>query len=475
MKDMTSDSLQDATTDPRSSITHRAASRRKMTRIAMVVSLTFAVAIVTWKVAERSGLTTPPGVQVSGIHTDLLDAIDRAKAKLQRMPRSADAWGNYGMLLMQNERPSEALTCFDEAIRYDDANPKWYYFAGTILEQTDLGKALNRFESSHTRKPDYVPTMLKMGTIRITMGQFDQAEKILDSARVTAPGSAEIWVQLVRLKRLQGQPCDAVQLLVKARSLDAISAQLLQECAIALMQCRQADHARSLLAESKTVAASSGVPDLWLDEIRLFDFSGSVASLKADSLRQYGQIDEASRTLASLSRRFPDRSRPALNLALMLRDQGQVAEATQSLNTLVEQFPDDPLLRFHQAVLLAQTGSPPDVVIAALNESIRMKPDYGTARAALADVLARQGKHEEALIQYEKAVQSSPGDPWIRFAFVSALIEQGQEKDAESQLEQLAALLKPDQTDEQLELVRLRRRTSAMSRGLEKPESIVNP
>jgi len=454
---------------------HNTVSRRKTISIAIGVSLTFAVAIVIWKGVGGIGVTTPPSVQVSGINTDLVHAIDRAKAKLQRIPRSADAWGNYGMLLMQNERPSEALICFNEAIRYDDANPRWYYFSGIILEQTDLGKAFSRYESSHTRMPDYVPTMLKMGTIRITMGQFDQAEMILDSVRVAAPGTAEIWVQLVRLKRLQGEPCDAAKLLADARSLNAISAELFQECAIAEMQCGHADQARLLSAESKTAADGNLVQDTWLDETRLFDFSGSVASSKADSLRQNGQFKEASRTLASLSRRFPDRSRPALNLALMLRDQGQVAEAMQSLNKLVEQFPDDPLLRFHQAVLLAQTGSTPDVVIAALNEAIRFKPDYGSARAALADMLARLGKHEEAFIQHEKAVQNSPGDPWIRFGFAAELIEQGRKNEAESQLEQITALLKPYQAEEQLELDRLRQRATAMSRSPEKPESIVKP
>ncbi len=446
-----------------------------MIRIAICVILILAVAIVLWTGAESSRVTTPPGVQISGINPDLLDAIDRAKAKLQRIPRSADAWGNYGMLLMQNERPREALICFDEAIRYDDANPKWYYFSGIILEQTDLGKAFSRFESSHTRMLNYVPTILKMGTIRITMGQYDHAEKILDSARVTSPGAAEIWVQLVRLKRLQGKPRDAIKLLTDARSVNAISAELLRECAIAEMQCGHADQARLLSAESKTAAAGNLVQDTWLDETRLFDFSGSVASSKADSLRQYGQFDEAARTLASLSRRFPDRSRPALNLALMLRDQGQVAEAMQSLNKLVDGFPDDPLLRFHQAVLLAQTGSTPDVVIAALNEAIRLKPDYGTARAALADTLARQGKRQEAIIQHEKAVQDSPGDPWIRFGFVSELIQQRRKDEAELQLEQIAALLRPDQAEEQLEMERLRLRASAISKSPEKSKSIVKP
>lgn len=475
MKDTAIDSLNDARENSPAKTTQTAVSRRKLIGIAIGVTLTFVVALVIWKFAENSALTTPPNVDVSGVHADLLDAIDRARGKLERMPRSPDAWGNYGMLLMQNERPKEALTCFDQAIRYDDANPKWYYFAGVILEQTDLAEALSHFESSHERMLDYVPTMLRIGTIQVTLGRFDQAEKAFDDARVTSPGTTEAWVQLVRLKRLQGRPYDAVQLLADARSLNAHSADLLQECAIAEMQCGHADQARLLSAESKNVEPGNAVQDTWLDEIRLFDFSGSVASSNADSLRQYGQIEEAARTLASLSRRFPDRSRPALNLALMLRDQGRMGEAMQSLNGLVGQFPEDPLLRFHQAVLLAQTGSPPDRVIAALNEAIRLKPDYGTARAALADVLGRQGKHDEAYAQHEKAVQDSPGDPWIRFGFASALIERGRKNEAESQLEQIATLLQSDQTAEQLELSKLRLRVSAMSQSPEESEPIVNP
>lgn len=475
MNETPSDALEETTRHRQSTTSRRPASRKKLIGIAVGVSLIFAITYAIWGDGRYGPVTEAPNVDVPGVHVDFLDAINRARTRLDRIPRSAEAWGSYGMLLMQNERPKEALICFDEAIRYDDTNPKWYYFAGIILEQTDLTRALSYLESCHKRKPDYVPVMLRMSMIGITLGQFDQAQKILEQIRVTSPETAETWVQLVRLERLQGRPCDAARTLTEARGLNAISAVLLRECAIAELQCGHADTARLLSTEAETVLTSSVLQDTWLEELRLFDFSGNVASSNADVLRMQGQLGEAANTLASLARRFPERSRPALNLALTLRDQGRLAEAVQSLNSLVTQFPDDPLLRFHLAVLLAQSGSRPDDVIAALQEALRLKPDYGRARAALADVLETQGKHDEALVTYARAVQDSPGDPWIRIGFASALIEQGQKSAAELQLEQVSSLLKTEQSAERLELEKLRQRVSAIPLDVENSESVENP
>ena len=475
MKEKPSDALEKTVRDRQLLTSRRAVSRKALIGIAVGVLLIFAIAYAIWGDAGYGPVTATPIVDVPGVHADLLDALNRARTKLDRMPRSAEAWGNYGMLLMQNERPKEALTCFDEAIRYNDTDPKWYYFAGIILEQTDLTRALSYLASCHERKPDYVPLMLRICTIRVTLGQFDQAQKMLEHIRVTSPETTETWVQLVRLERLQGHPCNAARWLTEARSLNAVSAVLLRECAIAELQCGHADQARLLSTEAETVVTSSALHDTWLEELRSFDFSGNVASSNADVLRQHGQLGEAASTLASLARRFPERSRPALNLALLLRDQGRLEEAVRSLSSLVAQFPDDPLLRFHLAVLLAQSGSRPDDVIAALHDALRLKPDYATARAALADVLGSQGKHDEALVNYARAVQDSPGDPWIRFGFASALIAQGQKSDAELQLEQLARLLKAEQTEEQLELKKLRQRVSAIQLDVEKSESVENP
>lgn len=439
----------------------------------VVVALLCVSAALALKIKSNSLITKVPVVELPGMHGAVIVAMERARVRLAKTPRSGDAWGHYGMLLMQHDRPKEALTCFDEAIRLDSANAKWYYFSGVILEQTDLRKALQQHRFGLKLNGDIIPMMLRMSTISITLGEFRSAAEMLQLVRERSPETAETWVQLVRLERLRGRPGDAAQWLAIARKSKVVSAELLRESAIAELQYGNTDLAKQLLDEANGAPRIIPAHDAWMEELQKLDVSGNVFSSRADQLQASGKIDEAAKALESLAMRFPERSRPALNYALFLRDQGRLEEAVRSINSLVEQFPEDPLLRFHQAVLKAQFGSSPVDVMQALNEALRLKPDYGTARAGLADMLSLQGRHAEAFEHYAQAVTDSPADPWIRLGFASALIAQGRKAPANAQLQQLDSLLTPQQIPEQQEVAKLRLKLSQMTHYETEPSNPV--
>jgi tetratricopeptide (TPR) repeat protein len=147
------------------------------------------------------------------------------------------------------------------------------------------------------------------------------------------------------------------------------------------LQAGQPNVAASLRAESLQQPPLQPFPDPWLAALRAFDVSGSVDSTTADQLRGQGRLSEAATRLAARARRFPDRSRPALNLALARRDQGQLEQALDDLQKLAERFPTDPLVHFHLAVTLAQLGRQ-DAATSSLHTCLQIKPDYGLARSA---------------------------------------------------------------------------------------------
>jgi tetratricopeptide (TPR) repeat protein len=396
-----------------------------------------------------------PSVEIKGVHPSVSKLLTDARLRVEQQPDSGHAWGYYGICLMQHERPHEALQCFREAIKWNSSNAKWPYFSGVILEQTNLQEAASFYETAIRLKPDYPPLLLRYAAIQITLGNFSESSRRLEEIQNNFPTIAETYVQLVRLERLRGAPCESSRWIMEARRMNAVSSALLQEGASAEMQCGNRETARLLLNESQSVSPLIPLQDPWMNPLKNVDATGAIASASADAYRQQGQIERAADELATLARQFPQRSRPALNHALALSDQGRTEEALQVMTSVSQKFPDDPLVHFHFAIILASSDHTEAAEI-ELRECLRLKADYGTARAALGDLLAARGEFEEAIQCYRQAVNDSVGDPWIRFGLTALLIRQGKSADATIVLNEAEPLLAHESSNERSELERLR-------------------
>lgn len=401
----------------------------------------------------RASLPEIPQVSQQGSKA-VLSLLSDLQQRLQRQPRSVTAWGDYGMALMQHERPAEALQCFAAAAVLDPTDPRWPHLTGVILEQTDLQQAAASFATAVRLQPNAHQSRLRLVSVLLTLGQFQSAESEFQQLAERCPREPDVWLQRIRLARLVAAPDQAVQSLQTARQQQAISDLLLREMAGVYLQQGQNELADQLLAESRTAPPHSSFRDPWLDQLKAFDASGVVASAQADLQRQQGRLDQAIRTLSTLAGRFPERSRPALNRALALRDQGDVAASAAELSQLAEKFPEDPLIHFHLAVTTAQAGQPARA-LEQIERCLQLKSDYGIARAVKADLLDASGQSAAAVTEYLQAVADAPGDPWIRFGLVHLLLRQKQIPEALEALQPVAAMLSSEQQAEQAELQRL--------------------
>ncbi len=436
-----------------STVTGTASSRRLLWIVVPIAVLVIAAAVVFIK---RGSVPTAeiPVVSIPGASPAVLDLLQDLRSRVERQPDSASAWGDYGLCLMQHERPREALTCFQQALQRESDNPAWHYLSGVILEQTSLEQAVAALQRTIALRSDSAVARLRLASALMTLGQLQQASEHLEQVRSQLPGAAEAWVQGVRIARLSGQPELAESLLAEARRVQAVTSVLLREVASAELQRGRGEVAASLLDEATRAPLPMPLPDPWLERLKVFDVSGAVASQQADQQRQQGLLDQAVRTLSTLSRRFPERSRPTLNLALALREQGRIPQAVSELEQLTTRFPADPLVRFHLAVTLAQTGQT-QIAMQHLNTCLTQKPDYGMARAVLGDLLDSQGQVDAAITAYQRAVTDSPEEPWIRFGFVELLLRHSFHDAAAEQLVAASRVVDGAQTAAQAELKRL--------------------
>ncbi len=423
-------------------------------RLMLLVCGVVAAAVVTWSLTTTTTLPEIPQVQEQGASRAVVSLLADVRSRLQRQPASATAWGDYGMALMQHERPAEALQCFAAAAILAPKDARWPHLSGVILEQTDLTQATQCYATAVSLQPKSAQSRLRLVSVLLTQGRFPEADRELQQLSQQFPGEPEVWLQRVRLARLAGIPQQVSELLQSARQHQSVSDLLLREVAGVQLQIGQQALAEQLLTESGTAPPHRSVRDPWLEQLRSFDASGVVASAQADLQRQQGQLDRAVQTLSTLANRFPERSRPALNRALALRDQGNAAAALAELVELATRFPEDPLILFHLAVTAAQAGQPAQA-LQTLERCLQLKPDYGLARAVRADLLEAAGQVAAAIQEYRQAVADSPGDPWIRFGLVHLLLRQKQLPEAAETLQPIQSILTSQMQAETAELQRL--------------------
>jgi len=424
-----------------------------------ILTIAFALlAVLAGALGQRLSSAKPavPRVEQRGMDRVVQELFSDVRGRVERQPWDPQSWGQYGMCLLQHERPREALLCFGQARKLDPGNPRWPWYTVMILEQTDLAAAAVELEQAFALAPDALHVRLKLAATKLALGDATVAEELLQEIPPESAAAADSVLQRVRAARLRNAPLEALKILDNARKRNSgLSSDLYQEAAVAALQAGQPQLAASLRAESLLQPPLQPFPDPWLAALRAFDVSGGVDSAAADQLRGQGRLPEAAARLAALARRFPDRSRPALNLALTLRDQGQLEQAANDLQDLAGRFPMDPLVHFHLAVTYAQLGQQ-DAAVKSLHICLQIKPDYGLARSALADLLAAAGRSPEAVSEAERAVADSPGELWVHFGLVRLLLSAGQLSRARQVLDQTAALPTAAGALEQAELRRLR-------------------
>ncbi len=107
-----------------------------------------AVAYVVWWWATREGPVpdiprpgpsafTEPEVQMD---------VSGAARRVELEPRSAAAWGEYGIVLRAYRQHAEADRCFQVAADLDPADGRWPYLLGTHLADTDPAAAVGWLE-----------------------------------------------------------------------------------------------------------------------------------------------------------------------------------------------------------------------------------------------------------------------------------------------------------------------------------------
>ncbi len=129
-------------------------------------------------------------------------AIDSFQTAVEHNPRNADAWYNLGAT---------------------------YYYVGKQQRNTAwLQQADQLFRQALAADPNHADSWRSLAALTVESGHADEAFKMIQSWRDTAPGSAEPVIELARMYSEAGNRTQANQLLVDALKIDPANARALK-------------------------------------------------------------------------------------------------------------------------------------------------------------------------------------------------------------------------------------------------------
>ena len=381
-----------------------------------------------------------------------------AARRVELDPRSAAAWGEYGILLRAYRQHPEADRCFQVAADLDPADGRWPYLLGYHLADADPAGAVGWLERAARGA---VPANAR-DTVRARL-----AETLLAAGR---PNDA--------LAALGPEPAAAPRTrLVAARAAaaagdDRAAAEFLGDLADHPLAARQAlllraeicrrqgrsSYAEYLAARAADVPVGSW-PDPLADPIRSRDRSPGGRLDEAARLLRAGRPDEAELLLRPLTA-GPAASdpRPFVGLAECREAQGDRKGALEALAAAVRADPKNLAANYQTGLLHFKTGEQlwaagrSDAALAEFHEAVTwldralaVNPDFGKGLLLKGAALHRfLGRPDEGLAILRRFVQLRPEVGEGHLLLGQALAESGQTGAAAASLRRAAELAPPD-------------------------------
>jgi tetratricopeptide (TPR) repeat protein len=158
--------------------------------------------------------------------------------------------------------------------------------------------------------------------------------------------------------------------------------------------------------------------------------NGKVLWQLADLLMRQGEPQKAEAVIQDALARKVDEPRFLLKLGESQIEAKQLTEAEQSLKAALQKKPDLDLANFNLGLVYEDTGRT-DLAIAAYENEIKGNEKAYRASFNLAKLLQKQGRREDALRHFKKAVEIQPDFGTGQLYLAKALLDLGDLKSAE--------------------------------------------
>jgi len=346
------------------------AEHRMYLALAAVI-VVLVVAVGTWLgrrgAAVVVALAVALGVLTARRNGDYRTELALYRDTVQKLPGNAFAQCNLGTALFSLGRVTEAVTCYEQALRlrpdYADAEDN---LGNALLRLGRVHEAVDHFERALALRPDdaaahnnFGSALFLLGRTAAAIGEFEQVLRL-------TPADAEAHNNLANALAQDGRLGEAMAHYEAALQIDPRYAAAHNDLGNALAQSDRLTEAIAHYAAA----------------LRLNPGYAEAHFNLGNALVRLGRVPEGVEQYREALRLAPDYAAAEHNLGNALVRLGHVAEAITHYETALRLDPGAAAVHYSLANALLRLGRR-DEAVAHYREALRLAPDFRPAREAL--------------------------------------------------------------------------------------------
>lgn len=400
---------------------------------------------------------------------DIETAIKETEAALKEDEKQPDTLNWYGFLLLQANRPVEAIVALDKAVALGGETAELETNLGTALllkpgaTSEDIKRAVTLLEKAVSAKPKMLEALMNLGHAYLRAGRANDAvpvyQRVLEQQPTNAaiirmygsalvksgqtseamvafrratdinPKDGEAWGILGSLELQQGRTAMAQETLEKAYKLGHANPTTLSNLALIYTQQKKFDEAASLYGEAADLSDTLTPPNF------LPRINQGIAYAREQKWKEAGVAYEK---VLAIDAHYYD---ALINLGSIRYQQGRFEEATTYFTTASTERPEQAVAWANLASTLDSTHHYNESVI-AWNKAVSIEPANRTYVDSLHSAMVRAGKNDSLIENArDEAKHSKSAEPLNELG--SALVNKAETapKATEKQENLTAALL----------------------------------
>jgi len=275
---------------------------------------------------------------------DLGNAIRSLQTAETLSPEDSDTHYYLGVVFERLNRPSEALTHFENACEFDDYNPGYAVAAAEMMIDLDRTQEAKRYLDLLPMSVNNAGVQQTLGHIALIHKDPTQAELHFRDARLLAPDDTGILEQLIHTQMINGHFADA------ERNIAA----LIQNFEHKDRRDLKLLHAKALMGTQRPVEARSIYQDLLSQSNGKSDIDAWIGLGNTS----YAINDDrtARRAAARIVAMHPNSHEGYVLWAMVHRRGGDIGKALTSINDAIDRNNTDPDLFAFRAVVQRDLG-----------------------------------------------------------------------------------------------------------------------